>query len=83
MGRDGRFLQLVRAKQAIDLTPKKVLARRCGVPRPRFSEMLRGEIEMPHSVRRRLVQELGLGGVLDNCQISWASADASADEVRR
>ena len=55
-----KFLELVRAAIGAEEIPKKVLARRCKVSRPQFSEMIHGDREMPKHVMERLIKELDL-----------------------
>ena len=55
---DLNFLNIVRAAIATKQIPKKTLARRCGVSKPRFSEILHGDREMPPEVKERLISEL-------------------------
>jgi hypothetical protein len=50
---------------------KKTLARRCGLTKPRFSEMLRGDRPFPPEVKKRLMDELEL-------EQTWAKLSAPA-----
>ena len=55
---------------------KKQLARRCGLSKPRFSEMLHGDRDMPEEVQKRLIAELGIEEV-------WAKLSAPAELIDR
>ena len=68
---DEKFLQVVRAAIGVKNIPKKILAKRCKTSKPRFSEMLHGDREMPKEVQEILIAELGLKKI-------WAKLSAVA-----
>lgn len=59
------FLKLVNAFIGFRGIKKKVLALRCGVSRPHFSQIIQGEKEMSEKIRDRLAAELGIGFTLE------------------
>jgi hypothetical protein len=67
---DPKFLEHVRAAIGAKNIPKKVLARRCRVSRPQFSEMIHGDREMPEEVKKRLLKELDLRETLEMLRTS-------------
>jgi hypothetical protein len=61
---DGKFLELLRAAIGAKNIPKKMLARKCKISKPLFSEFLHGDKPMPDEIKARLVAELGLQACL-------------------
>lgn len=57
---DEKFLELLRAAIGAKNVPKKMLARKCKISKPLFSEFLHGDKPMPGEVKARLIEELGL-----------------------
>ena len=60
MSDNTRFLQIVRGAIGVKGVLKKSLARKCGISKPLFSEMLHGDREMTPEVKERLIKELSL-----------------------
>jgi hypothetical protein len=73
---DEKLLQLINAAIPLRKILKKTLARRCGVSKPRFSEMLHGDRPMPSGVQKRLIKELGIKEIWDRL-----SAPTSLDNL--
>ena len=69
---DPRLLQTFLAAIAARGILKKKLARRCGVSKPRFSEMLHGDRDMPEEIQEILIAELGL-------EKAWEKLSAPAE----
>jgi len=59
-----KFLATVNGAIAVKGIKKKVLARRCKVSRPYFSQMIQGDAPMSPAIKGRLVKELGLESII-------------------
>jgi hypothetical protein len=77
-----KFLGLVRAAIGAEEIPKKVLARRCKVSRPQFSEMIHGDREMPRHVMERLIRELDLENALGKYLLEIPSTNEAIENQR-
>jgi len=65
MDDSNKFLQTVQGAIAVKGIPKKQLARRCKLSKPRFSEILHGDVKMPAEVKKKLIAELELQPVME------------------
>jgi predicted transcriptional regulator len=59
------LLASIRAKIAIEKTPKKILALKCGVSRSSFSQYINGDVAMPEKVKNCLIEKLELQGHME------------------
>jgi hypothetical protein len=79
---NAKFLELVRAAIGAEEIPKKVLARRCKVSRPQFSEMIHGDREMPKHVQDRLIKELKLGNAVNRFRYEIPNIIEATENLR-
>ena len=63
-----KFLQLVRAKIAIDQLLKKNVARRLNISKSLFSQYLNGDIRIPQRIQEKIIKELGIEKLLGKQQ---------------